>query len=57
VESEKLKRLLQESITENDTLRNRVTELEALLAAQIDENEQKDKAIRELCMVNNVIIG
>ena len=57
MESEKLKRLLQESITENDTLRNRVTELEALLAAQIDENEQKDKAIRELCMVNNVIIG
>ncbi|KAL4487153.1 hypothetical protein ABPG72_017872 [Tetrahymena utriculariae] len=45
---EKLKFALKDAIDENEILRNRVTELEALYAAAEDEIEKRDKCILEL---------
>lgn len=46
-----LKNALRETIDQNDFLRERVSELEAILVNSYDDNLAKEKAIKELVQV------
>ncbi|KAL4478260.1 hypothetical protein ABPG72_016572 [Tetrahymena utriculariae] len=52
-EASQLEELLKQAIEENEILRDRVAELEALLVAAQEEIEKRDEAIRELVQNNN----
>ena len=43
-----MKHALADALNENDLLRDRVSELEAILAESQEDNFRKDSAIREL---------
>ncbi|KAL4450375.1 hypothetical protein ABPG74_009081 [Tetrahymena malaccensis] len=52
-EANQLEELLKQAIEENEILRDRVAELEALLVAAQEEIEKRDEAIRELVQNNH----
>ncbi|EWS73720.1 transmembrane protein, putative (macronuclear) [Tetrahymena thermophila SB210] len=56
-EASQLEELLKQAIEENEILRDRVAELEALLVAAQEEIEKRDEAIRELVQNNNEMMN